>query len=450
MTKVQQALIDLGHDLGPKGADGSFGPRTASAVRQFKTKQQLGFEQFGDVGPGTAKRLDELFPPAPVDPPTRKEAVEDDSSCPFNTDALTKAVAELSPAAAEPQTEALVEPVGAPGANVHLSIDDAVKKFQSQVNVVGVASGKNVTDLGQFFWSAQVSDAIASELNRMSGEPTAQQFVTKARVARNAIDGSQDARALLRELDAIAQKSKSPERGAMQTLLARDRTGGPALELSLWAAFVADDTNRLPNLTSARSLRVLESITGPEFIACWSHAMAVARKLKKKGGLQPRDAKTKPIGANLVGPAFRDRRPDPPGSTTHKGDVFNQIGVAGVASDLKKALDGGQVIHARVLSGVGYGTNPNVPAEPKGRRFQLPAPPEEHSLLIIGFDGDFFVFNDPDAGVSKTPVAGFGKLFFDGKRLSTAFGDADLPVDAHGKHQRGDKRYQIISLVTVV
>jgi peptidoglycan hydrolase-like protein with peptidoglycan-binding domain len=68
VSKVQQALNDLGFDLGTTGAnadgvDGQYGQKTAAAVRLFKRQQDLGFEQFGDVGPGTMRRLDELFPP---------------------------------------------------------------------------------------------------------------------------------------------------------------------------------------------------------------------------------------------------------------------------------------------------------------------------------------------------------------------------------------------------
>ena len=61
-ARIQQALIDLGHDLGPTGADTVYGAKTAAAVRAFKAKENLGFTQFGDVGPGTMTRLDELFP----------------------------------------------------------------------------------------------------------------------------------------------------------------------------------------------------------------------------------------------------------------------------------------------------------------------------------------------------------------------------------------------------
>jgi peptidoglycan hydrolase-like protein with peptidoglycan-binding domain len=63
VAAVQQALIDLGYYLGPMGADGIFGRYTAAAVKAFKHDQQLGFEQYSDVGPRTMGRLDELFPP---------------------------------------------------------------------------------------------------------------------------------------------------------------------------------------------------------------------------------------------------------------------------------------------------------------------------------------------------------------------------------------------------
>ena len=73
VSKVQQALVDLdrGYDLGSSGpgrdgVDSSYGPKTAAAVRQFKHDENLGFEQFGDIGPGTMHRLDEIFGPGPI------------------------------------------------------------------------------------------------------------------------------------------------------------------------------------------------------------------------------------------------------------------------------------------------------------------------------------------------------------------------------------------------
>ncbi len=41
VRKIQQALLDLGFDLGKAGADGVYGEATATAVRQFKAKEKL-------------------------------------------------------------------------------------------------------------------------------------------------------------------------------------------------------------------------------------------------------------------------------------------------------------------------------------------------------------------------------------------------------------------------
>jgi peptidoglycan hydrolase-like protein with peptidoglycan-binding domain len=72
VIRIQQALIDVQgltgntYDLGSTGpnndgVDGNYGPKTAAAVKKFKADEKLGFTQFGDVGPGTMHRLDELF-----------------------------------------------------------------------------------------------------------------------------------------------------------------------------------------------------------------------------------------------------------------------------------------------------------------------------------------------------------------------------------------------------
>jgi len=86
VAKVQNGLLKDGADLGKDGADGVYGPTTARAVKAFKTKHHLGFEQFPDVGPGTMAKLDELCagskpgptpPPAPTPPaPTPKQCFD--------------------------------------------------------------------------------------------------------------------------------------------------------------------------------------------------------------------------------------------------------------------------------------------------------------------------------------------------------------------------------------
>lgn len=82
VVAVQQALIDVKApdiSLDRFGADGKYGQETASAVIAFKKHFDLGSTQFGDVGPGTMGKLDEIFggsgpvPPKPTPtPPTPK------------------------------------------------------------------------------------------------------------------------------------------------------------------------------------------------------------------------------------------------------------------------------------------------------------------------------------------------------------------------------------------
>lgn len=67
VMKVQQALIDLGY-LAAGSADGNFTKLTWDAVKALKTKEGLGWETMGDVGPGTMEFLDKKFPPATCPP----------------------------------------------------------------------------------------------------------------------------------------------------------------------------------------------------------------------------------------------------------------------------------------------------------------------------------------------------------------------------------------------
>ncbi|MFN2537020.1 MAG: peptidoglycan-binding protein [Mycobacteriales bacterium] len=59
VRKVQQALIDLGFLTG--SASGNYDQDTWNAVLAFKRAKHLGFENLGDVGPGTVGCLNSLF-----------------------------------------------------------------------------------------------------------------------------------------------------------------------------------------------------------------------------------------------------------------------------------------------------------------------------------------------------------------------------------------------------
>lgn len=68
VTKVQQALIDRGYDLGtfgPKkdGVDGKYGDKTSEAVMKFKVDENLSAQKSKATTRGVIYRLDELFPP---------------------------------------------------------------------------------------------------------------------------------------------------------------------------------------------------------------------------------------------------------------------------------------------------------------------------------------------------------------------------------------------------
>jgi peptidoglycan hydrolase-like protein with peptidoglycan-binding domain len=69
VRKVQQGLLNDNMPLPQFGADGAYGGETSTAVKQFKSKHNLGFVQFGDVGPGTMGKLDELNTPNKPEPP---------------------------------------------------------------------------------------------------------------------------------------------------------------------------------------------------------------------------------------------------------------------------------------------------------------------------------------------------------------------------------------------
>jgi hypothetical protein len=104
---------------------------------------------------------------------------------------------------------------------------------------------------------------------------------------------------------------------------------------------------------------------------------------------------------------IRDRRRI--GTNRMFGDVFPQ-NVSAVTA-LKDALDNGQMVHARVLSGVGKGLGCAKAFDVK-KVGAIGPPSEEHSILIFAHDGDEFAFHDPDATASNNPQVGFGRLFF--------------------------------------
>ncbi len=473
VEKVQQALLELGHDLGKTGVDGIYGNKTANAVKKFKADQSLGSTQFGDVGPGTMGRLDQLFPgPENEEPGPVADDEGDNESCPADDVIVTSLNSQASTSSAFAGSNLVTQ------AASHVDIKEAVKRFKQKVDMSNPGpAGRNVSNQGQFIWSMRMNDILVLQLNALGNDPDALKFKNTALEATTAIIKDPKAPkidALLLQLGKIAAKTKSSSKPQMLSLLKNFRLAGGNLETLLWNALNNDPQDRADDqkISSFTSLTMFRKLMTFDKVNCGGHAFIVAQRLKKKGGIVARDKKISFPGAVLsTGSGFHDRRPIDAGTLTstsepsataavknegdthltHLGDFITQSGVASAVAKMQAALDAGQLIHARVLSGVGIGTNPNVPPIPNSKRTALGGFPEEHSLLIIGFDGNKFVFNDPDAGVSHAVGNGFGFLFHDttDNRLSTAQNPGDMVVDAHGLHTNKNKRYQVITLTPI-
>jgi peptidoglycan hydrolase-like protein with peptidoglycan-binding domain len=67
VRKIQRALMARGFPLPVHGDDSVYGPETAQAVSAFKLREKI-FPADGVVGPGTMKRLDDLFADEPGPP----------------------------------------------------------------------------------------------------------------------------------------------------------------------------------------------------------------------------------------------------------------------------------------------------------------------------------------------------------------------------------------------
>jgi peptidoglycan hydrolase-like protein with peptidoglycan-binding domain len=479
VRKVQQALIDLGSGLGAAGADGVYGQATAAAVRQFKAKEKLGFEQFGDVGPGTMQRLDELFPATPPGPTPADEAnkantsggeEEDPLSCPApqDVDDALDADPELAASVVRSVAGPAADPgvVGAPGVGAppHVDMATVVEQFKKKVDnkLPGGARNDrlNVSNRGQFFVEASLRAEIVTETERIraSGQLEAMAFADRAIAFINAVNaGDKGAKAILADLDTRAATTISTEKAAMQAVLAPTKSAGGAIDAELFAAFDGSKDDAIPQrlLLKFRSLRAWRSVRSFDESACGGHALRIARRIRQKGGLVPRKAKGAAVAAVLAtGTGTNDMRPV--GDKDHfLGDVIAQTGVGAAVAQMRRALDDGRTVHARVLSGIGYGIGKTATgattSSDTAKPIPIGKPPEEHSLLIIGYDGDKFVFNDADPKSSHIFEAGFGLLTFDSAsgRLSTAESGTDMVVSTAGLHANGDRRYQIISLTSV-
>ena len=403
-----------------------------------------------------------------------------------------------------------------PGAPViqrkHLSIPEAVNTFKTQIKPSNETGATNLATSGQFYWTGLIGDRLAAKfdallahtaeankgpwnpevkdpfgLARVGEKPTAppmsgfaefevvpakgpwsylMKTLRLAITTRLLTDGGPLAKAIeavrnlkreghlwpgtiarLPEVDAMLAP---PTRIPGATPMAK----GKGLYYKFWGALNGKG-GVIPDLTPFATIPIRGCLDTWENQACGFTGSLAAARFVAKGGMKTenpdakRSASTR-AGALLATSATRDMRKV---GDRRRGDVLRQGGAAGAAAGMRRALDDGWVLHARVLSGIDYGDGKSArdydAAEAAGKAPRQPAalgkPPEEHSIIIIGYDGNQFVFWDPDSGSSRAHGPGFGALFVSGIGLTTAASEGDLLVDDKGNHGKGGHRYQVIS-----
>lgn len=352
---------------------------------------------------------------------------------------------------------------------LHVSIPDAVTNFGAQATPKGEKGGVTLTKTGQFYWtqllSAELREAIATALTLEppTGNPAIaasyfnwilsvvdqwphDQAEYWAGEIRRVLSVNERLMPTTLPTNATVKRIRSFLRPA--PMAGKDAMAkGKAMYYLLWNQTNA--SNSVAGINRFASLPSLEAIWTWENQACGYTGSMVTDRFVRAGGAKAvnpdaKRRKSTATWAKFASAGTRDMCPD--GAGMRRGDLLTQRGVGAAVPRMKKALDDGWVLHARVLSGIDYGHGDNIKAGCTAKPTNLPAPPEEHSIMIIGYDGNEFAFWDPDSVSSHRHGAGFGSLFFDpaNDRLSTAANDAELPTDVNGNHATGEHRYQVI------
>ncbi len=260
--------------------------------------------------------------------------------------------------------------------------------------------------------------------------------------------------ALIRKLGSLPDNAAViPLLKYIEPLLKSSSPQGKTIYYQLWGEL--KQTDQVPNLDKYRSLSALQAIWEWENQACGYTGSLTTSRYTQKGGAKKvnpdaKRRKSTAVWATFAASGTRDMRKLPNG--LRQGDALIFSGVGAMIPKMQAALDDGWVLHARVVSGIDYGWGEHAKAfdkqQAKGKPPVQPQaigkPPEEHSIMLIGYDGNEFVFWDPDSTSSSLHGQGFGSVFFADNRLSTAENNSAFPVNDEGDHQNGEHRYQII------
>lgn len=341
----------------------------------------------------------------------------------------------------------------------HLSMTESINEFANQIDPPG---GVSIMTGGQFYWTNRLYDALyakytslpATEKSAYAAYCTAHPKNVAAaststldgdfNLLGNAVFGRDQAlySALLTQISKFLAANQSATNAA--SLLKPAVKKGVDIYTSCWNGYFASgkvlDFGDAANAHSC-NYPTMSAVYAYESGACGMTAglMAAFFTGKKRGfsridpGKKKSTAKSQP-SLGLRASAVRD-----PGL---RGDVLQGVATfAKAMTQLKDLLDKGYVAYARVASGL------HANDMTGGDSY-------EHAILLVGYDGDRFVFWDPDFSASEgfgRFESGVGVLYYDAanRRLTTARNDADLAVTgAGGKHAGRDQhRYQVGLLI---
>ncbi|GIG55988.1 hypothetical protein Lfu02_03600 [Longispora fulva] len=344
-------------------------------------------------------------------------------------------------------------------------------------------SGSGVADLdavlgdpklfvgGQFFWSGELFDAVQAEpavaalrttpalrplstqldtLLSVAGDrdrPTSEvqqlatRFVSAVRAAGAPAADRLIALASFVGPDALAATVPEGQRKIFKGR-SREFLGGLGLYDMLAGLYLG--TGAQPLLTSHLNVFKLHYLAQAEAVVCGFQAGFLANLYRKKAraaGHPEPDPKAR-IGGLMVAESFRnDSRPfTVRGESVIRGDVCRYgAGLASAFGRITAALDAGWLVHVRVMSGEGGGF-----------------PGGEHSLMVIGHQGNTLTASDSDPNGERDAIlrTGFTTLYFDPAtpRLSTAVNDEEFPVPQSDTrfHRNHHHRYQVLSVAGCV
>jgi hypothetical protein len=321
-------------------------------------------------------------------------------------------------------------------ARAHLTMDQSREAWKSQANT---ATPEPITEHGQFYVSSQLGGEVSRKIDSLAGAGVTPAAIAQLHLVQDALwswDTSAEASAIAAAKTEIVTLSK-PAAAAAKGVL----EGWADAKQLYESAHNARRAGRAPNFTGLVTIGAFRAIHAYEADKCGATAGGIIEEVIGKGGFKGVDAgKTRtgsfPAQTLFKGLPIRNMTPRADGFVS--GDAVQFVPLGGVVKSMQDALEAGFFLHCRVLSGIGSDSK------------QPPANHAEHSIVVIGFDGDEFIFWDPDSGASNRKGSGFGQLFVDPYwgRLSTARNDNEFYVDGSGNQNSGDHRYQVLSIFT--